>query len=268
MDPAFLAMLMEYILSQQTSGNQSNPGGDRPYDDYGLQDTIGGLGAIDPNAYSGGGEPSVLGGMSDAPSLYDTSPSTVGFYGPQARIEQRQPLADLLMAMQQGRSNGTAPHMQGLFGGGVAIERPYPSSPAGPSPVAAPVAGPVSGPPRGTPTPNPRTDPSTLPNPKDRVASSKTLPSRAAPQAIASTGRTYRSASQPAQAVQAAQFIARLAGSNPPMQQSFPKPATQRPQSPAPKPALADFTAPRPARLDKPPVRYQSSGFSKPSTRR
>jgi hypothetical protein len=108
MDPAFLAMLMEYILSQQTSGNQSNPGGDRPYDDYGLQDTIGGLGAIDPNAYSGGGEPSVLGGMSDAPSLYDTSPSTVGFYGPQARIEQRQPLADLLMAMGQEQRDGPA----------------------------------------------------------------------------------------------------------------------------------------------------------------
>lgn len=50
MDRDLLAMLMEYLLMQQTSGGAST-GGDLPYDDYGIQDTIGGLGAVDPNTY-------------------------------------------------------------------------------------------------------------------------------------------------------------------------------------------------------------------------
>jgi hypothetical protein len=126
-----------------------------------------------------------------------------------------------------------------------------------------PSYGPPSGPPAGVPPP------SFAPPPTREL---RTLPPQASPQAFTSTGRApwlaHPGQASAPRAVQAAQRIASAAGPNPPMQQSFPKPASQRPQSPAPKPALADFTAPRPARLDKPPVRYQSSGFSKPSTRR
>jgi hypothetical protein len=43
-------MLMEYILSRQTSGGNST-GGDTPYDDYDMDHTIGGLGATDGSSY-------------------------------------------------------------------------------------------------------------------------------------------------------------------------------------------------------------------------
>lgn len=50
MDRDLLALLMEYLLSRQTAG-RAETGGDLPYDDYNMQDTIGGLGAVDPNTY-------------------------------------------------------------------------------------------------------------------------------------------------------------------------------------------------------------------------
>jgi hypothetical protein len=50
MDRDQLLMLMEYILNRQTTGDQSI-GADDPYDDYGMQNTIGGLGATDGNTY-------------------------------------------------------------------------------------------------------------------------------------------------------------------------------------------------------------------------
>jgi hypothetical protein len=50
MDRELLALLMEYLLSRQMSGF-NDPGTDIPYDDYGMQQTIGGLGAVDANTY-------------------------------------------------------------------------------------------------------------------------------------------------------------------------------------------------------------------------
>jgi hypothetical protein len=244
MDPAFLAMLMEEILRQQTSGN-AGVGGDMPYDQFGM----GGLGAVDPNSYGTEGELPVIGGMSAVPAMNDTSPSTIGMYRPQQELENRRTLADLLMAMQQGANNGGGQPMQGLFGDpGATITRssPLPGAPTSAGPVAAPTAGPASPSPSGTPTPK-APDFSFL----DKDKAARTLPAQASPRALA-----------------AAQRVASVARPNPPMQQYIPQRPTQRPQNPAPKPALATFTAPPPVNVTRSAPRFQAPAFSKGTVRR
>lgn len=50
-DQTFWQLLAEYLANLQTTGVQTNPGGDWPYDDYGLQDQIGGFGGTPVNGY-------------------------------------------------------------------------------------------------------------------------------------------------------------------------------------------------------------------------
>jgi hypothetical protein len=248
-------------MSRQTEGGAAI-GGDQPYDDYGLQDTIGGLGAFDSTQRFPQPQ-DTIGGMTQDPTAYDTSASATGVPRPMNLPPGLRPPGLPAFLPGEGWVDVPAPPSN------LRPPLPPPASPAPQRPrfyEDGSMEGPFDGPPWDGRDRSPR-QPSG-PAQKGRAAAPKTLPPQASRQALASTGRTYRSASQPAQAVQAAQFIARLAGSNPPMQQSFPKPATQRPQSPAPKPAPATFTAPAPRNLGQPAVRYQSSGFSKPSTRR
>jgi hypothetical protein len=49
-DEEFWSLVAEYLAAQETRGN-APIGADDPYDDYNLQDTIGGLGAVDGNTY-------------------------------------------------------------------------------------------------------------------------------------------------------------------------------------------------------------------------
>ena len=185
MNDELLAMLLDILIAQQTAGHQGM-GGDIPYDDYSLQDTIGGLGAVDGNAYpAGSSSPGLIDGITNVPSFYDTSPSTVGYSTAGAQAEQQRALNAILMAMQQGVGAGATP-MYGLFGSpGPEIVRTSQPGPPQVTPVAAPVAGSVS---RTTakPTPNPSSDVSTLPErdkPKGTpTPKGKTMTSRA-PQA-------------------------------------------------------------------------------------
>lgn len=195
MDPHLLAMLLEALALQQTTGDQGI-GGNVPYDDYGLQDTIGGLGAADPTVYPGIGPISDLTG---APANANYGPSQVGFYGPQARLENERRLNALLAQMQQGVGNGPAqPQLSGLFGSTPTIERSDANRPTTPTPVAAPVAAPVEKPRAGTPTPDPSSDISTLPRLTPTLEEKKVRP-RTAPM----PGRAKVGAQQAAQAVQA-----------------------------------------------------------------
>ena len=195
MDPHLLAMLLEALALQQTTGDQGI-GGDVPYDDYGLQDTIGGLGAMDPPSVS---PEAFIPEMSGQPANVDYGPSAVGFYAPQARLEQERRLNSLLAQMQAGVNSGSAqPQLSGLFGSTPTIERSNANRPSTPTPVAAPVAAPVEKPRPGTPTPDPRRDPATLPRltptPEDKKVRPRTAPT---------FGRTKVNAQQAAQAIQA-----------------------------------------------------------------
>lgn len=165
MDPELFRLLMEILRNQNTTGSASI-GGDVPYDDYSVFSSIGGLGQYPEMA--GLGPDSFIPGITDAPANVNTGPSQIGFYGPQARIEERRPLYDLLTQMQAGVGAGPAhPTTAGLFGAGPVIERPKPKTAPTPNPVAAPVAAPVEPKRSGTPTPDPRRDPSTLPRKTD-----------------------------------------------------------------------------------------------------
>jgi hypothetical protein len=91
-NPDLLAMLMEYILNRQTNGDASI-GGDMAYDDYGMQGTIGGLGAAAPPPIDMGGD-NTISAMTGGPSRNDTSPSTYG--GPPPQAPRQQTLGELL----------------------------------------------------------------------------------------------------------------------------------------------------------------------------
>ena len=223
MDPELLRLLLEVLRNQQTTGS-ADTGGDWPYDDYGLQGTIGGLGATAPDNVGDFSDGSIE-SLTRSPARNDTSPSTYGgpppFHPnlptrPTGSLSPR--IAAILQQMQQGVGNdGAGAPMHGLFGNpGPPIERPQPQV----TPVAAPVAGTAHPAPRGTPTPDRRRDVSTLPNkPKE-----KRVPMRApqAAQHIAAQGR--------------AAF--------PQRQYSAPAPAPQRMYSAPPPVARNHFLAP------------------------
>lgn len=169
MDPELLALLLEILRNQNTTGSAAT-GGDWPYDDYGLQNTIGGLGQYD---YSG---PPVMSlGYGAQPPL--NSGATSG----EQTIDPPNVFAVLNQAMAQRGSN-PAP-LAGLFGSYPQIERPV-ASPPTVQPSPAPVAGPVEAPPRGTPTPDPRRDVQTLPRLGGKDDSKK-VRARVAPQQAA-----------------------------------------------------------------------------------
>jgi hypothetical protein len=121
MDPALLQALMEYILNRQTAQQHGNPGGDMPNDQFGMEDTIGGLGAAAPPPVDMGGDNTISAMSAGNPARHDTSPSTYG--GPPPR---QQTLGELLA-------------LHGLYDPGPA--RPMPGRAAGPQP--RPVAGPA-----------------------------------------------------------------------------------------------------------------------------
>jgi hypothetical protein len=221
-DRDYLLMLMEYILSQQTSGNQANPGGDRPYDDYGLQGTIGGLGAFDSTQRFLQPQ-DTIGGMTQDPTAHDTSASATGAPRPM-NLPPGLPHPYWAYPPEQGWEDVP---ISGFL-------EPDPPNPP-PMPAAPPpgpdrprlyedwtMEGPFDGPPYSG---GPRPIQSLAPEQKGRAAAPKTLPPQASRQAIASTGRTYRSASQPAQAVRAAQAIVNHFASVP--VRSFGAPATR-----------------------------------------
>lgn len=222
MDPELLRLLLALLRDQNTTGSAAT-GGDVPYDDYEVFSSIGGLGAVDPAGDGGNFDDGSIESLNGRPATYDTSPSTVGFYGPQAQVEQQQRLAELLARMQQGADAGGGRPIHGLFGNGPQIERPRPRPQV--TPVAAPVAGTAHPAPRGTPTPDPRRDVQTLPHLGSKDDSKK-VRARVAPQ-------------------QAAQHIAAQGrAAFPQRQYSAPAPAPQRMYSAPPPVARNHFLAP------------------------
>lgn len=178
MDPELLRLLLEVLRNQNTTGSAAT-GGDWPYDDYGLQNTIGGLGQYD---YSG---PPVLSlGYGARPPL--NSGATSG----EQTIDPPNVFAVLNQAMAQRGSN-PAP-LAGLFGNYPSIEHSVSPEPTV-TPVAAPVAGTAAPAPVGTRTPDPRRDVQTLPNRDDdaKQVRARVAPQQAARQ-IASQARTTR----------------------------------------------------------------------------
>ena len=201
-------MLLDILIAQQTAGHQGM-GGDIPYDDYSLQDTIGGLGAVDPHAVPfdvlGDGS---LGASSGAPAFYDTSPSTIGGAPPRVRPYgsplipgvssdpfQSAQLAGVMAALDAGRE---ATPVSGLFG-----------SPRPPAPQ-----------PRAT---QPQPVPAPTPEPKQRVAQSARRPapvSRApqVAQAVAAVARQHQAQPSPAATTRIAAPVFRA-----PVRQSAPR---------------------------------------------
>lgn len=187
MDPELLRLLLEVLRNQQTTGS-AETGGTWPYDDYGLQNTIGGIGAVMGESDGDFADGSIE-SLTRSPARNDTSPSTYGgpppFHPnlptrPTGSLSPR--IAAILQQMQQGVGNdGAGAPMHGLFGNpGPPIERPQPQV----TPVAAPVAGTAHPAPRGTPTPDPRRDVQTLPRLGGKDDSKK-VRARVAPQQAA-----------------------------------------------------------------------------------
>jgi hypothetical protein len=123
-NPDLLAMLMEYILNRQTNGDASI-GGDMPMDDYGLQGTIGGLGAVDPNVNSRNSLPLSFNDhyVADGSGGNRWGPNMIGGEAP-PQPPRQQTLGELLA-------------LHGLYDPGPA--RPMPGRVDGPQP--RPVAG-------------------------------------------------------------------------------------------------------------------------------
>ena len=204
MDPELLRLLLEVLRNQQPTGS-AETGGTWPYDDYGLQNTIGGIGAVMGESDGDFADGSIE-AMNTNPTRHDTSPSTYGGavpYVPPAAVSPSRPVGMMspeIGAILQQMQTGLGQRSDTPTGPPLTIQR---SQDMSPRPVAAPVAGTAQPPPKGTPTPDPRRDVSTLPNkPKE-----KRVPMRApqAAQHIAAQGRAalpQRQYSAPAPAPQ------------------------------------------------------------------
>jgi hypothetical protein len=122
MDRDLLSMLMEYILNRQTSG-QSSTGGDGVWMPMGEQDTIGGLGAVDPEG--GMGSPVPI-GFNDHYN-YDGSGGAQQSIGG-APPEPQQPRASMaeLLAMSGLYDPGPAKPMAGRKDGPRSAPTPEP----------------------------------------------------------------------------------------------------------------------------------------------
>lgn len=94
MDPELLRLLLDALRNQETTGSAMT-GGNWPYDDYGLQSTIGGIGAVDGNAYPY--EDWALTGVGDTgnPAAQPSASNAIaqdGPYLPAPRAQGYQPL--------------------------------------------------------------------------------------------------------------------------------------------------------------------------------
>ena len=185
MDPELLRLLLEVLRNQQTTGS-AETGGTWPYDDYGLQNTIGGIGAV---MGEGGGDfaDGSIEAMNPNPTRHDTSPSTYGGavpYVPPASVSPTRPVGMMspeIGAILQQMQSGLGQRSVTPAGPPPTIQRSQGSSPR---PVAAPVAGTAQPAPRGTPTPDPRRDVQTLPRLGGKDDSKK-VRARVAPQQAA-----------------------------------------------------------------------------------
>lgn len=180
-DPRLLALLMEWLVDQATSGSPSI-GGDWPYDDYDLQDTIGGIGATPPAYDIGLIDDGTISGLTTAPAMYDTSPSTYGGPPPSISpiVRQTRPVSPFvdqaLGQLQYGLNQRTA-------------NRPAPV----PTPVAAPT--PEPRPVVGTPAPK---------REKEKVVRPRTAPAPQPAQARPQQSPAFVSRSTPPPPAQAA----------------------------------------------------------------
>ena len=154
MDPELLRLLLEVLRNQQTTGS-AETGGTWPYDDYGLQNTIGGIGAVMGESDGDFADGSIE-AMNANPTRHDTSPSTYGGgvpYVPPAAVSPSRPvgmmspeIGAILQQMQTGlgqRSDtptGLPPTIQRSQG---SSPRPVAAPTAEPKPVPAPTAEPV-----------------------------------------------------------------------------------------------------------------------------
>lgn len=185
MDPELLRLLLEVLRNQTTTGS-ADTGGTWPYDDYGLQNTIGGIGAV---MGEGGGDfaDGSIEAMNTNPTRHDTSPSTYGGavpYVPPASVSPTRPVGMMspeIGAILQQMQSGLGQRSVTPTGPPPTIQRSQGSSPR---PVAAPVAGTAQPAPRGTPTPDPRRDVQTLPRLGGKDDSKK-VRARVAPQQAA-----------------------------------------------------------------------------------
>lgn len=222
MDPELLRLLLALLRDQNTTGS-AETGGTWPYDDYGLQNTIGGIGAVMGESDGDFADGSIE-GMNANPTRHDTSPSTYGGavpYVPPASVSPTRPVGMMspeIGAILQQMQSGLGQRSVTPTGPPPTIQRSQGSSPR---PVAAPVAGTAQPPPKGTPTPDPRRDTSTLPRKPDK---SKQVQLRAP---------------------QAAQQITRQAVAAQPQRQ-YSAPAPQRQYS-APAPVYTPAFTPAPA---------------------
>lgn len=185
MDPELLRLLLEVLRNQQTTGS-AETGGTWPYDDYGLQNTIGGIGAVMGESDGDFADGSIE-AMNANPTRHDTSPSTYGGgvpYVPPAVVSPTRPVGMMspeIGAILQQMQTGLGQRSDTPTGLPPTIQRSQGSSPR---PVAAPVAGTAQPAPRGTPTPDPRRDVQTLPRLGGKDDSKK-VRARVAPQQAA-----------------------------------------------------------------------------------
>lgn len=185
MDPELLRLLLEVLRNQQTTGS-AETGGTWPYDDYGLQNTIGGIGAVMGESDGDFADGSIE-AMNANPTRHDTSPSTYGGgvpYVPPAAVSPSRPVGMMspeIGAILQQMQTGLGQRSVTPTGPPPTIQRSQGSSPR---PVAAPVAGTAQPAPRGTPTPDPRRDVQTLPRLGGKDDSKK-VRARVAPQQAA-----------------------------------------------------------------------------------
>ena len=183
MDPELLRLLLEVLRNQQTTGSAAT-GGTWPYDDYGLQNTIGGLGAVMGESDGDFADGSIE-GMNANPTRHDTSPSTYGGavpYVPPASVSPTRPVGMMspeIGAILQQMQTGLGQRSDTPTGPPPTIQRSQGSSPR---PVAAPTAEPLRIKGNGAgPQPAPTAEPVARFNdalPKAKQRQTKTIPKR------------------------------------------------------------------------------------------
>ena len=200
MDPELLRLLLALLRDQNTTGS-AETGGTWPYDDYGLQNTIGGLGAVDPafapvpntiGAHDFGfvGDPFYMSeGTNGQAAIGGEPPMHVapGFApAPGQRTFADAAFTPMLANLDAAQMQRGRPQVQGLFGNAAApaqppvITRSNPPTAAGP--VAAPTAEPLGIRGKGAgPQPAPTAQPVARFNdalPKAKQRQTKTIPKR------------------------------------------------------------------------------------------
>jgi hypothetical protein len=144
MDPELLRLLLALLRDQNTTGS-AETGGTWPYDDYGLQNTIGGIGAVMGESDGDFADGSIE-AMNANPTRHDTSPSTYGGavpYVPPAPVSPSRPVGMMspeIGAILQQMQTGLGQRSDTPTGPPLTIQR---SQDMSPRPVAAPTAEPL-----------------------------------------------------------------------------------------------------------------------------